>query len=178
MTTRRGMMAVATVALLVGFATGGALGRQSAEADVKAMHDVYYQYFADGRADAIAEEIYHPNHMRFGADGATIATGRDNVEAGMRRSIDGLVAQGYDRSEMMAPSICAPNPGTVIVSGGIRDATTTTVASSASWARPISTARPRTGGGFTPSSATTRRRWWAASSSRSGKPPTPDQVCH
>ncbi len=120
MTTQRGMMAVATVALLVGFATGGVLGRQSAEADVKAMHDIYYQYFADGQAGAIADEIYHPNRIRFGADGATLATGRDDIEAGMRQAIDGLVAQGYDHSEMMTPSICAPNPGTVIVSGGIR----------------------------------------------------------
>ena len=114
------MMAVVAVALLVGFATGGVLGRQSSEADVRAMHDVYYEYFADGRADAIADEIYHPNRMQFGADGVTMATGRDDVEAGMRQAIDGLVAQGYDRSEMLAPSICAPNPGTVIVSGGIR----------------------------------------------------------
>lgn len=120
MTTKRGMMAVATVAVLVGFATGGVLGRQSAEADVRAMHDVYYEYFADGRANTIAAEIYHPNRMRFGADGVTIATGREDVEAGMRQAIDGLVARGYDRSEMMAPSICAPNPSTVIVSGGIR----------------------------------------------------------
>ena len=112
-------MAVAIVALLVGFATGGVVGRQSAEADVRAVHDVYYQYFADGQAVAIADEIYHPNRIRFGADGATLATGRDDVEAGMRQLIDGLVAQGYDRSEMVAPSICAPNPGTVLVSGRI-----------------------------------------------------------
>ena len=68
------------------------------------MHDVYYQYFADGRADAIAEQVYHPNRMQFGADGVTIATGRADVAAGMRRSIDRLVAQGYDHSEMMTPS--------------------------------------------------------------------------
>ena len=110
------------MALLVGFATGGVLGWQSSEADVadvKAMHDVYYQYFADGRSDAIADEIYHPNRIRFAAAGATFATGRDDVEAGMRQVIDGLVAQGYDHSEMVAPRICAPNPGTAIVSGRI-----------------------------------------------------------
>lgn len=119
MTIQRSTVGVATGALLIGLATGGVMGRQSAEADVRALHDVYYGYFAGGRADLIAAEIYHPNRMRFGADGVTISTGRDDVEAGMRSSIDGLVAQGYGRSEIPDASICAPNPGTVIVSGKI-----------------------------------------------------------
>ena len=114
------MMGVAIGALLIGLATGGVLGRQSIKADVEAMHDVYYEHFAAGRAEVIAEQVYHPNRMRFGANGVTIATGRDDVEAGMRSAIDGLVAQGYDHSEMVTPSICAPNPGTVLVSGRIR----------------------------------------------------------
>ena len=116
---QKGIVGVATGALLIGLATGGVLGRQSAEADVRAMHDVYYQYFADGRADVIAERIYHPNRMRFGAAGVTISTGRDDVEAGFRSAIEGLVAQGYDHSEIPNASVCAPNPGTVIVSGEI-----------------------------------------------------------
>ena len=33
--------------------------------------------------------------------------------------IDGLVAQGYGHSEIPDANVCAPNPGTVIVSGKI-----------------------------------------------------------
>ena len=61
----------------------------------------------------------------------------------------------------------------VRIRGGLGSVTALVYPTSARRARPISTARPRTGGGFTPSSATTRRRPSAASSSRSGRPPTP-----
>ena len=117
MTTQRAIIGVSTGALLVGLATGVALGRQSAEAEVREMHDVYYQYFADGRADAIAERIYYGNRMAFGAGGVTISSGRDEVEDGFRRALEGLAAERYDHSEMPNPSICMPNPGTAILSG-------------------------------------------------------------
>ena len=117
---QRAIIWVSTAALLVGLATGVALGRQSAETEVREMHEVYYQYFADGRADAIADQIYHPNRMTFGATGVTISTGRDDVEAGFRSALESLATQRYDHSEMPNPSICAPNPGTAIVSGMFR----------------------------------------------------------
>ncbi len=119
MTVQRSMIGIATGALLIGFATGGVMGRQSAEAEVRALHDVYYGYFATGQADAIADEIYHPNRIRFWAGGVTRATGRDDVAAGFRSSIGGLKAQGYGRSEIPDANVCAPNDGTVIVSGKI-----------------------------------------------------------
>ncbi len=117
---KRAIIGVSTGALLVGLATGVALGRQSAETDVREMHDVYYQYFADGRADAIAEQIYHPNRMAFGATGVTISTGQSDVEGRFRRLLEELAAQQYDHSEMPNPSICTPNPSTAIVSGMFR----------------------------------------------------------
>lgn len=111
---------VATVALLVGLAAGVVIGQPSTEADVRNLHEVYYQYFADGRADLIAERIYHPNRMAFGADGVTISAGQDDVEAGFQRATEALSAQGYDHSELPNPTICTPNPGTTIVSGMFR----------------------------------------------------------
>ena len=117
MTRKTPIIGIATAALLVGLATGVALGRQRADAEVRALHDTYYQYFADGRADAIADRIYHPNRMTFAADGVTIARGRDDVEDGFRRALESLATQGYDHSELPNPSICSPNPGTTIVSG-------------------------------------------------------------
>ena len=120
MTMKRAIIGVSTGALLVGLATGVALGRQSAETDVRAMHDVYYQYFADGRADAIAEQIYHPNRMTFGPTGVTISSDRGDVEGRFQRALADLAAQHYDHSEMPDPSICAPNPSTAIVSGMFR----------------------------------------------------------
>jgi hypothetical protein len=111
---------VATVALLVGLAAGVVIGQPSTEADVRNLHEVYYQYFADGRADLISERIYHPNRMAFGADGVTISAGQDDVEAGFQRATDALSAQGYDHSELPNPTICTPNPGTTIVSGMFR----------------------------------------------------------
>jgi len=111
---------VATVALLVGLAAGVVIGQPSTEADVRNLHEVYYQYFADGRADLIAERIYHPNRMAFGADGATISAGQDDIEAGFQRATEALSAQGYDHSELPNPTICTPNPGTTIVSGMFR----------------------------------------------------------
>ena len=120
MTMQRTIIGVSTGALLVGLATGVALGRQSPEAEVREMHAVYYQYFAAGRADAIADRIYHPNRMTFGASGVTISSGRDEVEDGFRRALEGLAAQRYDHSEILNPSICTPNPSTAIVSGMFR----------------------------------------------------------
>ena len=117
---KKAIIGVSTGALLVGLATGVALGRQSAETEVREMHDVYYQFFADGRADAIADQIYHPNRMGFGAAGVTISTGRDDVEGRFRRMLEDLAAQRYDHSEMPDPSICTPNPSTAIVSGMFR----------------------------------------------------------
>ena len=114
------IIGVSTGALLVGLASSVALGRQSADAEIREMHDVYYQYFADGRADAIADRIYHPNRMTFGAGGVTISGGRDEVENGFRRALEGLASQQYDHSEIPNPSICTPNPGTAIVSGLFR----------------------------------------------------------
>lgn len=119
MAIRTSIAGVATGALLIGFATGGVIGRQSAEAEVRALHDLYYGYFADGHADLIAAEIYHPNRMEFGGGGVAIATGRDDVEAGMRRTMEGLAGRGYDHSEIPDASICVPNPGTAIVSGKV-----------------------------------------------------------
>lgn len=106
--------------LFVGLAVGVVLGQSSVGADVRALHEVYYEYFADGRADLIAERIYHPNRMSFGADGVTISAGREDVEAGFRRATESLSAQGYHHSELPNPTICAPNPGTTIVSGMFR----------------------------------------------------------
>jgi hypothetical protein len=116
----RTITAVSTTALLVGLATGVALGRQSTATEVAELHEVYYQYFADGRADLIADRIYHPSRMSFGAGGVTISSGRDEVEGGFRRATEDLAAQGYDHSELPNPSICVPNPGTAIVSGMFR----------------------------------------------------------
>ena len=120
MTMHRAIVGFSTGALLVGLATGVALGRQSADAEIRELHDVYYQYFADGRADAIADRIYHPNLMRFGAGGVTISRGRDEVENRFRRLLEELAAQQYDHSEIPNPSICTPNPSTAIVSGLFR----------------------------------------------------------
>ena len=116
---QRQLVGVAIWALFVGLAAGSVFGRQSAEAEVRAMHDVYYGYFASGQAEAIADEIYHPNRIRFGPNGVTRSSGRDDVAAGFRSSIDGLKAQGYGRSEIPHATVCAPNDGTVIVSGKI-----------------------------------------------------------
>jgi|TARA_B100000315_G_scaffold256924_1_gene304183 hypothetical protein len=120
MTTQRAIIAISTGAVLVGLATGVALGRQSAEADVRELHATYYQYFADGQAGEIAQRIYHPNRMAFGQNGVAISSGRDEVESGFRRALEGLAAERYDHSEMPDPSICTPNPGTAIVSGMFR----------------------------------------------------------
>ena len=120
MRRQRTIIGVAIGASIVGLASGVLLGRQSAGAEVRELHRVYYQYFADGRADAIADRVYFPNRMTFGAGGVTVSGGRDEVENGFRRALDGLAAQGYDHSELPNPSICAPNPGTVIVSGLFR----------------------------------------------------------
>ena len=111
---------VATIGLFVGLAAGVGLGQSSTESDVRKIHEVYYQYFADGQADLIADRIYHANRMSFGADGVTISAGRDDVEAGFRRATETLAAQGYDHSELPNPTICTPNPGTTIVSGMFR----------------------------------------------------------
>ena len=117
--TRR-TVAVALLALCGGLTTGVALGRQSVGAEVRRLHQVYYDYFADGRADLIAERIYHPNRMSFGAGGVTIAAGRDEVEAGFRSTTDRLRTEGYDHSELVDPVICTPNAGTAILSGRFR----------------------------------------------------------
>ncbi len=117
---RKSTLAVSIGALLAGVAGGVVIGQSSVGDDVRELHEVYYQYFADGRADLIAERIYHPNRMTFGAEGVTISAGRDQVEAGFRRATEALVAQGYDHSELPNPSICTPNPSTTIVSGKFR----------------------------------------------------------
>ena len=106
-------------ALVIGLAAGVVLG-QGADADVRTLHEVYYQYFSDGRADLIAEQIYHPNRMTFGADGVTMSSGQDEVENGFRRTAEALAAQGYDHSELPNPTICTLNPSTTIVSGMFR----------------------------------------------------------
>jgi hypothetical protein len=108
---------VTVLALLVGLAGGVALGRQSAGEEVRRLHEVYYEYFANGQADLIAAEIYYPNRMSFGANGVTISGGADEVEAGFRQATESLKAQDYDHSELPNPSICSPNPGTTIISG-------------------------------------------------------------
>ena len=117
---QKSIIAIATAALFVGLATGVGLGRQDAGAEIRALHEVYYQYFAQGRADAIAERIYHPNRMTFGDDGVTISSGLDEVQDAFQRTLDNLAAQFYDHSELPNPSICVPNPGTAIVSGMFR----------------------------------------------------------
>lgn len=113
-------IAVSLAALVVGLAAGVVLGQESANAEVRALHEVYYEYFAEGQADLIAERIYHPNRMAFAANGVTIAGGQDEVEAGFRRAAESLAAQGYDHSELPNPSLCSPNSGTTIVSGMFR----------------------------------------------------------
>ena len=117
---RKATSTVSIGALLVGLAAGVAFGQQGAAADVRELHEVYFQYFADGRADLIAERIYHPNRMTFGADGVAVSSGRDEVETGFRRAVEALAAQGYDHSELPNPTICTPNPSTTIVSGMFR----------------------------------------------------------
>jgi hypothetical protein len=117
---RKATITISIGTLLVGLAAGAVLGQQSADAEVQALHEVYYQYFAEGRADLIAERIYHPNRMTFADNGVTISGGKDEVEAGFRRATESLDAQGYDHSELPNPSICSPNPGTTIVSGMFR----------------------------------------------------------
>ena len=113
-------IAVSVAALLIGLAAGVGIGQENTNAEIRALHAVYYQYFAEGRADLIAERIYHPNRMSFTANGVTIASGREEVEAGFKRATESLAAQGYARSELPNPSICSPNPGTTIVSGMFR----------------------------------------------------------
>ncbi len=108
------------LALFVGLGTGVAVGRQSAGEEVRRLHEVYYEYFANGQADLIAERIYHPNRMSFRADGVQISSSADEVEAGFRQAVDGLATQGYDHSELPNPTICSPNPGTTIISGMFR----------------------------------------------------------
>ena len=117
---RRNTLGASIAALIVGVASGVVLGQTNASDEVRALHEVYYQYFADGRADLIAERIYHPNRMTFGADGVTISEGQDAVQAGFTRATEALAAQGYDHSELPNPSIYTPNPGTTIVSGLFR----------------------------------------------------------
>lgn len=117
---RRDTIIASVAAMIVGVASGVGIGQTNAGDEVRALHEVYYEYFADGRADLIAERIYHPNRMTFGADGVTISDGQEAVQAGFARATEALAAQGYDHSELPNPGICTPNPGTTIVSGMFR----------------------------------------------------------
>jgi len=117
---RRNTIGASVAAMIVGVASGVVLGQTNASDEVRALHEIYYQYFADGRADLIAERIYHPNRMTFGTDGVTISEGQDAVQAGFTRATEALSAQGYDHSELRNPAICTPNPGTTIISGLFR----------------------------------------------------------
>ena len=154
---QRQLVGVAIGALFVGLAAGNVFGRQSAEAEVRAMHGVYYQYFADGRADVIADEIYHPNRMRFGPDGVTISTvgmmlKKDSGTRLMAWSPRGTVIRRF-QTRMSAHR----TPG--LSSSAVRSRATSRMGASwARWARPISTVRLLTDGESTPRSGTTPRR--------------------
>ncbi len=113
----KGSMFIALTALLVGIGAGVVVGRQSADDEVRRLHEVYYDYFADGDAKRIAEEIYAPNRMSFRESGVFVSSSAAEVEAGFAQAAESLSAQGYARSELPNPIICSPNPGTTIVSG-------------------------------------------------------------
>ena len=70
----RGSMLIALTALLVGLGTGGVVGRQSANDEVRRLHEIYYGYFAEGNSKRIAEEIYHPNRLQFGSSGVAVSS--------------------------------------------------------------------------------------------------------
>ena len=115
----RGSMLIALTALLVGLGTGGVVGRQSANDEVRRLHEIYYGYFAEGNAKRIAEEIYHPNRLQFGSSGVAVSSSAEEVETSFAQATESRSPQGYDRSELPEPVICSPNPGTAIISGRI-----------------------------------------------------------
>lgn len=61
-----------------------------------------------GRTADIVQVIYHPNRMRFGANGVTISTGCDDVEQGFRRAIDRLKATAAPTFLMLTSARQAP----------------------------------------------------------------------
>ena len=120
MTRQQFVIAIAVITSIAGFTTSNLLGGQSAESEVRAIHDRYYEYFAAGQAGDIAERIYYPNRMAFTATGVTVTNNQADVEEGFQNTLAHLATEQYDHSELISPSICAPNPRTVFVSGMFR----------------------------------------------------------
>jgi hypothetical protein len=85
--------------------------------EVAAALKEYHRLFSSKQADVMAERAYGAPLTTLGRNNYTVLQTREDVEAWAGPFVARLVADGWDRSEMPAPSICVLTPTSAIASG-------------------------------------------------------------
>jgi hypothetical protein len=108
---------LATAAAAPAGAQAGGGQNDAVANEVAAALKEYHRLFSSKEAGAMAERGYAAPLTSLGRGNYTVWQTRPEVEAWAKSFVSGLVAQGWDRSDMPSPSICVLTPTSAIASG-------------------------------------------------------------